>query len=176
MDFSKQFNERTAHLEPGLPTPAIVSIAPDRTFTFEIKTPPTSLLLKRAAGITTGSGKPGSADSIAGTVSMKHVYEIAKIKMSDVKGAGEEQVSRDICWHKVSLQKLMLMSTGCHVPLSLLRCARSSPDKQDRWASVSSDDLGNDRKSQHVLPNGAAASLYYSIFSILSPKFTSPPA
>ena len=95
MDFSKQFNDRTAHLEPGLPTPAIVNINPDRTFSFEIKTPPTSLLLKRAAGITTGSGRAGSAgaEGIAGTVSIKHIYEIAKIKMKDVKGVGEEQVS-----------------------------------------------------------------------------------
>lgn len=95
MDFSKQFNERTAHLEPGLPTPAVVTINSDRTFSFEIKTPPTSLLLKRAAGITTGSGRPGSAgiEGIAGTVSIKHIYEIAKIKMKDFRGIGEEQVS-----------------------------------------------------------------------------------
>ncbi|CAO1612726.1 unnamed protein product [Parajaminaea phylloscopi] len=98
MDFSKQFNERTAHLQPGLPTPAIVTINPDRTFTFVTKTPPTSLLLKRAAGITTGSGRVGSAgaEGIAGTVSIKHIYEIAKIKMQDVKGVKEEQLCKII--------------------------------------------------------------------------------
>lgn len=95
MDFAKQFNEKTAHLEPGVLTPAIVTIQPDRTFTFEIKTPPTTLLLKRAAGITKGSGRIGgsSPESISGTISMKHVYEIAMIKLKDVKGVGGEQVS-----------------------------------------------------------------------------------
>lgn len=117
MDFAKEFNAKTAHLEVGIPTPAIVKINPDRTFSFEIKSeslhhmqgevakkradrclnlivktaPPTSLLLKRAAGIETGAGKAGS--QVAGTITMKHIYEIAKIKMQDVKGVGEEQVS-----------------------------------------------------------------------------------
>lgn len=87
----QEFNARTAHLEPGLPTPTLVTVNPDRTFTFETRTPPTSLLLKRAAGITAGSGRPGS--EFVGDVSLKHIYEIAKIKMRDVKGIGEEQVS-----------------------------------------------------------------------------------
>lgn len=61
--------------------------------------PPTSLLLKRAAGIETGAGKAGS--QVAGTITMKHIYEIAKIKMQDVKGVGEEQVSLacEFCFH-----------------------------------------------------------------------------
>ncbi|CAO1621227.1 unnamed protein product [Jaminaea pallidilutea] len=98
MDFAKQFNEKTAHLEPGVLTPAIVTIQPDRTFTFEIKTPPTTLLLKRAAGITKGSGRIGgtSPESISGTISMKHVYEIAMIKLKDVKGVGGEQMCKMI--------------------------------------------------------------------------------
>ncbi|SAM85445.1 probable MRPL19-mitochondrial ribosomal protein, large subunit [Ustilago bromivora] len=94
MDFAKEFNAKTAHLEVGLPTPAIVKINPDRTFSFEIKTPPTSLLLKRAAGIETGAGKTGS--QVAGTITMKHIYEIAKIKIQDVKGVGEEQMCKVI--------------------------------------------------------------------------------
>ncbi|EPQ27683.1 uncharacterized protein PFL1_04821 [Pseudozyma flocculosa PF-1] len=94
MDFAKEFNAKTAHLEPGLPTPAIVTIQPDRTFSFEIRTPPTSLLLKRAAGISTGSGKAGS--EVAGTLTMKHIYEIAKIKMQDVSGVEEEQLCKVI--------------------------------------------------------------------------------
>lgn len=61
------------------------------TFSSHTTAPPTSLLLKRAAGIETGAGKAGS--QVAGTVTMKHIYEIAKIKMQDVKGVGEEQVS-----------------------------------------------------------------------------------
>lgn len=73
-----------------MPTPTLVTVNPDRTFTFETRTPPTSLLLKRAAGITAGSGRAGS--EMVGDVSVKHIYEIAKIKMADVKGVGEEQV------------------------------------------------------------------------------------
>lgn len=87
----KEFNAQTSHLEPGLPTPVIVEIQPDRSFKFEIRTPPTSLLLKRAAGITSGSSAPGT--QIAGNISLKHIYEIAKIKLRDGAGVGEEQVS-----------------------------------------------------------------------------------
>ncbi|KDN43760.1 putative MRPL19-mitochondrial ribosomal protein, large subunit [Tilletiaria anomala UBC 951] len=85
MDFAKEFNARTGHFEPGIPIPTIVTIAPDRTFTFSTKTPPTSLLLKRAAGITTGSGKAGH--ELRGTISLKHIYEIAKIKLGDAPAA-----------------------------------------------------------------------------------------
>ncbi len=81
MDFCKEFNARTAHVEPGLPVPTIITVNPDRTFTFTTKTPPTSYFLKKAAGIEKGTGKPGH--SIAGTISLKHVYEIAKIKQTD---------------------------------------------------------------------------------------------
>lgn len=89
----QEFNARTAHLEPGIPTPVHVTIQADRTFTFAIRTPPTSLLLKRAAGITSGAGMPGS--ETAGTVSLKHIYEIAKIKKADAPLLGEEQVSEE---------------------------------------------------------------------------------
>lgn len=82
IDFAKEFNARTVDLEPGLLTPTIVTIQPDRTFSFRTLTPPTSLLLKRAANITTGARKPGA--EVTGTISIKHVYEIAKIKMKDV--------------------------------------------------------------------------------------------
>ena len=82
IDFAKEFNARTVDLEPGLLTPTVVTIQPDRTFSFRTLTPPTSLLLKRAANITTGARKPGA--EVTGTISIKHVYEIAKIKMKDV--------------------------------------------------------------------------------------------
>jgi len=81
MDFCKEFNARTAHIEPGLPIPTLIAISPDRTFTFATKTPPTAHFLKKAAGIEKGTGKPGH--SVAGTISLKHVYEIAKIKQTD---------------------------------------------------------------------------------------------
>lgn len=81
MDFCKEFNARTAHIAPGTPIPTVITIEPDRTFSFIMKTPPTAYFLKKAAGIDKGSGKPGH--EWAGSVSLKHVYEIAKIKAKD---------------------------------------------------------------------------------------------
>ncbi|EGO01779.1 hypothetical protein SERLA73DRAFT_177276 [Serpula lacrymans var. lacrymans S7.3] len=81
MDFCKEFNAKTAHIEPGIPTPTLITVEPDRTFSFMFKTPPTTYLLKKAAGIEKGTGRPGH--EFAGTVSLKHVYEIAKIKARD---------------------------------------------------------------------------------------------
>lgn len=96
IDFAKEFNARTSDLEPGLLTPTVVTIQPDRTFSFRTLTPPTSLLLKRAANITTGARKPGA--EITGTVSIKHIYEIAKIKMKDVD-ITEKEVCTDVLTH-----------------------------------------------------------------------------
>ena len=81
MDLCKEFNARTAHIEPGVPIPTLITIQPDRTFTFITKTPPTSYFLKKAAGIEKGTGKPGH--EVVATLSLKHVYEIAKIKATD---------------------------------------------------------------------------------------------
>lgn len=81
MDFCKEFNARTAHIEPGVPIPTLITIQPDRTFSFITKTPPTTYFLKKAAGIEKGTGRPGH--EVSGTISLKHVYEIAKIKATD---------------------------------------------------------------------------------------------
>ncbi|KAI0030220.1 ribosomal protein L11, RNA binding domain-containing protein [Vararia minispora EC-137] len=81
MDFCKEFNARTAHIDPGVPIPTLITIQPDRTFTFITKTPPTAYFLKKAAGIEKGTARPGH--DIVGTVSLKHIYEIAKIKATD---------------------------------------------------------------------------------------------
>jgi large subunit ribosomal protein L11 len=81
MDFCKEFNARSAHISPGTPIPTLITIQPDRTFSFVMKTPPTAYFLKKAAGIEKGSGKPGH--EWAGSVSLKHVYEIARIKATD---------------------------------------------------------------------------------------------
>lgn len=83
IDFCKEFNARTANLEPNLPIPVIVTIKPNRTFTFETRTPPLSFFLKKAAKIEKGAQKPGA--QVSGTISLKHVYEIAKIKAQDVE-------------------------------------------------------------------------------------------
>ncbi|KIK65453.1 hypothetical protein GYMLUDRAFT_239987 [Collybiopsis luxurians FD-317 M1] len=81
MDFCKEFNARTAHIEPGVPIPTLITVRPDRTFSFVTKTPPTSYLLKQVTGIEKGTAKPGH--EILATISLKHVYEIAKIKATD---------------------------------------------------------------------------------------------
>ncbi|KAG2077603.1 ribosomal protein L11 [Suillus decipiens] len=81
MDFCKEFNARTAHIEPGVPTPTLITVEPDRTFSFITKTPPTTYLLKKTAGLEKGAGRPGH--EVTGTISLKHVYEVAKIKAKD---------------------------------------------------------------------------------------------
>ena len=96
MDFCKEFNARTAHIEPGTPTPTLITVQPDRTFTFMIKTPPVSYFLKKAAGIEKGTGKPGH--EVVGTVSLKHIYEIAKITATDehLKHLPLESIARTV--------------------------------------------------------------------------------
>lgn len=81
IDFCKEFNARSAHYTPGIPIPVLMTVKPDRSFSFEMKSPPTSWLIMKAAGISKGSDKPGH--NIVGTISLKHVYEIAKIKKTD---------------------------------------------------------------------------------------------
>lgn len=81
MDFCKEFNARTAHITPGTPTPVNITIQADRTFTFITKSPQTSYLIKQAISLDKGSGEAGKV--VAGTISLKAVYEIAKIKSSD---------------------------------------------------------------------------------------------
>lgn len=96
MDFCKEFNARTAHIEPGLAIPTRIQISPDKSFTFVTKTPPTAYFLKKAAGIDKGSGKMGHG--FIGTISVKHVYEIAKIKQVDphMSSRSLEDISRAI--------------------------------------------------------------------------------
>ena len=91
--FSQEFNARTAHINPGTPLPVRVTVRPDRTFHFEVRTPQTSWLLLNAAeapigkkGKRKGASNPGK--ETVGTVSLKHVYEIAKIKQSELRLSG----------------------------------------------------------------------------------------
>ena len=88
----QEFNARTAHIKPGVPIPARVTVRPDRSFHFELRTPTTAYLLLNAAGIKERKGKlrgamePGR--ETIGEVSLKHVYEIAKIKQSETRLSG----------------------------------------------------------------------------------------
>ena len=80
IDFCKEFNARTAHYTPGIPMQIemIVQRAA-RTFSYDVKSPPTSWLLLRCAGVEKGANQPGK-ETVGKPVSLKHVYEIAKIK------------------------------------------------------------------------------------------------
>ena len=82
MEFCKAFNAQTQKLEKGAPIPIVITIYGDRSFTFEMKTPPMSHFLKKAAKIESGSKTPGR-DS-AGTVTKAQVKEIAEAKMKDL--------------------------------------------------------------------------------------------
>ena len=85
--FTKEFNERTKSQE-GLIIPVVVSIFADRSFTFELKTPPAAVLIKKACGIESGSAKPNK-DKVA-KISRAKIEEIAKQKMPDLNAASLE--------------------------------------------------------------------------------------
>lgn len=88
MEFCKAFNARTESLEKGSPTPVIITVYSDRSFTFETKTPPAAYLLLKAAGLKSGSGKPNT-DKV-GTVTRAQLEEIAGVKQQDMTGADED--------------------------------------------------------------------------------------
>ena len=82
MEFCKAFNAKTADQEPGAPCPTIITYYVDKSFTMDIKTPPASHFLKKAAKLKSGSSTPGRAT--AGSVTVKQVREIAEAKMKDL--------------------------------------------------------------------------------------------
>ena len=94
MEFCKAFNAKTESLEKGLPTPVVITVYSDRYFTFITKTPPAAVLLKKAAGIKSGSGKPNK-DKV-GTVTRAQVREIAETKAADMTGSDVEAMTRSI--------------------------------------------------------------------------------
>ncbi|HOO12177.1 MAG TPA: 50S ribosomal protein L11 [Bacillota bacterium] len=87
MGFCKEFNERTAK-QAGLVIPAVITIYQDRSFSFITKTPPAPVLLKKAAGIESGSGEPNRVK--VGKVSKAKIKEIAELKMADLNAASLE--------------------------------------------------------------------------------------
>ncbi|MDW6002108.1 50S ribosomal protein L11 [Vibrio mangrovi] len=94
MEFCKAFNAKTESVEKGLPIPVVITVYSDRSFTFETKTPPAAVLLKKAAGIKSGSGRPNT-DKV-GTVTDAQVQEIAETKAADMTGADIEAMKRSI--------------------------------------------------------------------------------
>lgn len=107
IDFCKEFNARTASYQPGTPIPVLITIKPDRTFQFEMKSPPTGFLLLKALGLEKGHGQPNinSPDGICGELSLKHIYEIAKIKKTDGRHTALEL--EGICKSIVGVAKSM---------------------------------------------------------------------
>ncbi|KAF1357979.1 ribosomal protein L11 [Lizonia empirigonia] len=133
MDFCKEFNARTAHYNPGTPIPARITVRPDRSFHFSLRTPPTATLLLSAAGVAPTKSKVRGAGNVpgptnnhdgqkgktstssptvgnavlgtVGTISLKHVYEIAKIKHSETRlsGLSLEGIARSVVGQASSL-------------------------------------------------------------------------
>lgn len=94
MEFCKAFNARTQEVEKGLPLPVVITVYSDKSFTFITKTPPASILLKKAVGIKSGSSKPNS--NKVGTVTREQLEEIAKVKMEDLNAADLDAAVRII--------------------------------------------------------------------------------
>ena len=94
MEFCKAFNAQTQNVEPGLPVPVIITVYNDKSFTFESKTTPAAILLKKAAGFKIGSGTPNSKK--VGKVTREQLEEIAKTKDPDLTAADLDAAVRTI--------------------------------------------------------------------------------
>jgi large subunit ribosomal protein L11 len=94
MEFCKAFNAKTQDVEKGLPLPVVITVYSDRSFTFITKTPPASILLKKATGLKSGSSNPNTKK--VGTVTLAQLEEIAKIKMEDLNAANLDAAIKTI--------------------------------------------------------------------------------
>jgi len=94
MEFCKAFNAQTQKMEAGLTLPVVITAYSDKSFTFVIKTPPVTVLIKKAAGIEKGSQRPHT-DKV-GKITKKQVEEIAKTKMPDLNAASIEAAMRTV--------------------------------------------------------------------------------
>ena len=94
MEFCKAFNAQTQKVEPGLPLPVVITAYADKSFTFIIKTPPVTVLIKKAAGLDKGSPRPHT-DKV-GKISKQQVEDIAKVKMPDLNAASLEAAMKTV--------------------------------------------------------------------------------
>lgn len=94
MEFCKAFNAATQHIEAGLPTPVVITVYSDKSFTFITKTPPASVLIKKALGLSSGSKRPNT-DKV-GTLNRTQLEEIAKIKEPDLTASDLDAAVRTI--------------------------------------------------------------------------------
>jgi large subunit ribosomal protein L11 len=92
MEFCKAFNAHTQNNDQGVPTPTVITVYADRSFSFETKTPPASYFIKQAAGLPKGSSEPGR--DVAGAVRMSQLREIAEKKMVDLNSNDVEAACR----------------------------------------------------------------------------------
>ncbi|OYY73039.1 MAG: 50S ribosomal protein L11 [Gammaproteobacteria bacterium 28-57-27] len=94
MGFCKEFNAATQGVEPGLPLPVVITVYSDKSFTFITKTPPASVLIKKAMGLKSGSSNPNTKK--VGTITRAQLEEIAKAKMPDLTAADMDAAVRTI--------------------------------------------------------------------------------
>jgi large subunit ribosomal protein L11 len=94
MEFCKAFNAKTQEMEPGAPCPTVITYYQDKSFTMDIKTPPASYYLKKAAKLKSGATAPGK--QTVGTVTVAQVREIAEAKMKDLSATDIEQAMKII--------------------------------------------------------------------------------
>ncbi|MDD2893777.1 MAG: 50S ribosomal protein L11 [Halothiobacillaceae bacterium] len=94
MGFCKEFNAATQGVEPGLPLPVVITVYSDKSFTFITKTPPASVLIKKAMGLKSGSSNPNTKK--VGTITRAQLEEIAKTKMPDLTAADMDAAVRTI--------------------------------------------------------------------------------
>ncbi len=94
MEFCKAFNAQSQSMEQGMPTPVVITVYSDRSFTFIMKTPPASVLLRKAVGIKKGSGTPNTHK--VGVVNRAQLEEIAQIKMPDLNASNMDAAVRII--------------------------------------------------------------------------------
>ena len=94
MEFCKAFNAATQDLEKAMPIPTIITVYADRSFTFVTKTPPASFLIKKAAGLKSGSKEPGKVSG--GTIKRSQLAEIAQTKFADLNANDIEQATKII--------------------------------------------------------------------------------
>lgn len=94
MEFCKAFNAQTQGMEVGMPLPVVITVYSDRSFTFITKTPPATYLLKKAAGITSGSSNPNTKK--VGKLTRAQLEDIAKVKMPDLTASNMDAAVRTI--------------------------------------------------------------------------------
>lgn len=94
MEFCKAFNDQTKNMEQGLPLPVVITVYSDRSFTFIIKTPPASVLIKKAVGITSGSKTPNTVK--VAKITQAQLEDIAKLKEPDLTAASLEAAVKTI--------------------------------------------------------------------------------